>query len=118
MTKRSVEEWVGRTPDSAIPERVKLRVWERCGGRCALSGRKLRVGDPHDFDHKIALCNGGENRESNLQLVARDKHREKTAADVAERSKVERIRKKHLGIIKPAGRLKSRGFPKRQGFGA
>lgn len=105
MTGRSVEEWRGKSPDSPIPPRVKLRVWERCGGKCALSGRKLAVGEPHDFDHIIALCNGGQNRESNLQLVSRAKHREKTAADVATKSKTYRQRGKHLGVIKPKGSL-------------
>jgi 5-methylcytosine-specific restriction endonuclease McrA len=75
---RAVPEWIGAHPDQAIPPRVKLRVWERCGGRCALSGKKLMPGDAYDFDHILALANGGENREKNLQLVSRDKHREKT----------------------------------------
>ncbi len=50
------------------------------------------------MDHKTALCNGGENREGNLFPALRSKHRLKTAADVAEKSKVARIRSKHLGI--------------------
>jgi 5-methylcytosine-specific restriction endonuclease McrA len=66
-------------------------------------------GDAYDFDHIIALCNGGENRESNIALALREKHRAKTAKDVAEKSKVARIRAKHLGLAKP----KTRGFDKR-----
>lgn len=31
---RDVEEWIGKTPDSAIPKRVRLRVFERLGGQC------------------------------------------------------------------------------------
>lgn len=95
---RSVPEWIGSSPDAAIPARVRLRAFERERGVCHLSGLKIRVGDRWDLDHKIALCNGGEHRESNLFPALRDKHREKTAEDVAEKSKVARIRKKHLGL--------------------
>lgn len=110
-TKRQVPEWIGATPDTPIPAKVKLRIWERCGGRCWLTGKKIMPGDAYDFDHRIALCNGGQNREFNISLVLRDKHREKSAADVAERSKVERIRQKHLGIFpKAKQQIRSRGF--------
>jgi 5-methylcytosine-specific restriction protein A len=105
MTGRSVPEWVGSSPDAAIPPRVRLRIWERFGGRCALTGRKLRPGDHYDFDHIIALANGGEHRENNLQLVSREAHREKTRQDVALKSKAARVRAKHLGIAKPKSSL-------------
>lgn len=108
MNGRSVPEWIGRTPDDPVPPRVKARVFERHGGVCHISGRKIRAGDAWDCDHVIALCNGGENRESNLAPALRDAHRRKTADDVAEKSKVERIRKKHLGIW-PKSKAKIRG---------
>src|SRR5450631_419283 len=57
---RSVEEWFGKTDDSQIPARVKLRVFERYSGVCYLTGRKIRPGDSWDMEHKKALCNGGE----------------------------------------------------------
>ena len=95
---RAVPEWIGSTPDAQIPPRVRLRVFEREGGVCWLSGRKIGAGDQWDLDHKIALCNGGEHRESNLFPALRSKHLEKTALDVAEKAKVDRIRKSHLGL--------------------
>lgn len=98
MTGRSVAEWVGATPDAAIPPRVRLRVFEANGGTCALTGRKIRPGDEWDCDHIRALANGGEHRETNLQPVLRAAHREKTKADVALKAKADRVRKKHLGI--------------------
>lgn len=97
-TARSTDEWVATSADAAIPKRVRLRVFERHGGICHLSGRKIVPGDAWDLDHVIALVNGGEHRESNLAPALRDKHREKTAADVAEKSRTARIRAKHLGI--------------------
>lgn len=101
MIGREPEEWIGATPDSAIPPRVKLRVFERAGGVCHISGRKIRPGDLWDCDHVVALCNGGENRETNLAPALRDHHREKTASDVKQRAVEDRKRKKHLGLHKP-----------------
>jgi 5-methylcytosine-specific restriction endonuclease McrA len=100
---RNLPEWIAAHDDQAIPQRVKLRIWTRCGGRCALTGRKLRPGDAYQFDHIVALANGGEHREQNLQLVAADAHRAKTKADLAVKSKIARTKAKHLGI-KPARR--------------
>lgn len=111
---RAVPEWIGSTPDAKVPPRVRLRIWEREGGRCHLSGRKIMAGDEWDLDHRQALCNGGEHRESNLFPALRDKHREKTATDVAERAKTDRTRKKHLGIWPASPRkIQGRGFEKR-----
>ncbi len=97
---RSVAEWIGRTDDEPVPARVRLRVFERFGGICHISGRKITPADKWDCDHVVALCNGGAHRESNLAPALADKHREKTAADVAEKSKTARVRAKHLGIAK------------------
>ena len=96
---REVDEWIGATDDAAIPARVRVRVFQRCGGVCHLSGIKIRPGDEWDMDHVRALCNGGENRESNLAPALRDKHREKTASDVAQKSKDARVRARHLGVL-------------------
>lgn len=116
MTGRSVPEWVGSTPDAAIPTRVKLRVWERCEGRCAITGAKLRPGDAYDFDHEKPLHLGGEHRESNLRVVSRQAHREKSAEEVSAKAKADRIRAKHLGVFPKSKRpLKSRGFAPSRG---
>jgi len=110
---RAVPLWVGSTPDAKIPERVKLRIWEREQGRCWISGRKIMPGDPFDFDHKIALCNGGTHSEDNLAPALRDKHREKTAQDVAEKARVARKRAADLGLKSSCrSKIKSAGFAK------
>lgn len=97
---RTVPEWVGRTDDTPVPPRVKLRVFEKYKGICYLSDRKIMPGDRWDTEHKIALCNGGENRESNLAPALADKHKKKTAEDVALKSLNYRKRAKHVGIKK------------------
>ena len=110
---RSVPEWTGKTDDSRPPPHVRLRIFETHGGRCHFSGRRIMPGDNWDCDHVKALINGGENRESNLAPILRGKpHKEKTAADVAEKSTVYRKKAKHLGLNTPRQKIKSRGFPK------
>lgn len=106
---RAVEEWIGKSDDTPIPPRVRLRVFETHNGVCYLSGRKIRAGEAWECDHIIALVNGGENRESNLAPALKQAHREKTNADVALKAKIARVRAKHLGISKPKTRWPSRG---------
>lgn len=111
---RAVDLWVGKTPDAAIPPRVKLRIWNREGGRCSLTGRKIMPGEPFDYEHRIALCNGGRHAEDNIVLALRGKvHQAKTADDVAIKAKTDRIAKKHLGIWPKGQKIASRGFDKR-----
>lgn len=109
---RPVKEWIGKTDTTSAPPRVRLRIFQREGGVCHLSGRKIHPGEPWQLDHKIALINGGRNCESNLYPALTDKHKEKTKADVAEKSRVADRAKSHAGAATPpAGTIKSRGFP-------
>ncbi len=112
MTARSVPDWIGSTPDAAIPARVRLRVFERFGGICQLTSRKIMPGDQWDLDHIKPLAMGGEHVESNLQPVLRIAHREKTKRDVADLAKARRIKAKHIGVEQSPPRLQSRGFTK------
>jgi len=96
MTGRSLPEWIGSSPDAKVPARVRLRIFLREQGRCWISGRLIRPGDLWDLDHKIALVNGGEHRESNLFPALRDKHRKKTAEDVKLKAKTYAIRSNHI----------------------
>jgi len=114
---RSLPLWIGKTDDEPIPPRVKLRVFERYGGICQLTGRKIRPGDSWQADHRIALINGGKNAEDNLWPVLTEAHKAKTAEDVKIKSKVARMKAKHLGIY-PRSRAKfpNRPFPKSRGI--
>ena len=99
---RSVPEWIGKTPDTPAPRRVRARIFAAHGGRCHRTGKLIRAGDAWDLDHVIALINGGENRESNMAPILTGKpHKEKTAEDVRIKSKTARMRAKHLGLKKP-----------------
>lgn len=99
---RSVPEWVGKTDDAMPPPRVRARIFEAHGGKCHRSGRKIMPGDKWALDHLLAIANGGANRESNLAPILCDgPHQEKTAEDMKVKAKIERVRKRHLGIRKP-----------------
>jgi len=97
---RSTDEWVGKDDDAIPPPRVRLRIFDDHNGRCWICSCKIFAGNYWQADHKRALINGGENRESNLAPACRNCCCGKTAEDVAEKSKVASIRKKHLGIRK------------------
>jgi hypothetical protein len=110
---RSVPEWRGKSADSAVPPRVRLRVFLRYDGRCQCGcNRPIRPGEAWECEDTIALINGGERRESNLKPWLKGHQKEKTAADVAEKSRVYRKAAKHYGVTKTKQSIKSRGFPK------
>lgn len=108
MTGRAVKEWIGATPDSKIPARVKLRILERHGWLCYLTKidlRAIKASDIH-FDHIVALTNGGENRESNLAPAWKPAHAAKTKKDVAEKSRTADKIKHHYRLNnEPSRRL-------------
>lgn len=93
---REVEEWVGRNDDAVPPPRVRLRVFDRFSGCCHLCSRPIRAGEYWECDHKVALINGGANREANLAPACSNCCKPKTARDVAEKSDIADKRKKHL----------------------
>ncbi len=97
---RFTPEWIGASDDAAIPTRVRLRVFERVGGRCQRCGRKIVAGEPWQVDHVQALINGGEHRESNLRPLHERCHVAKTASDVKVKAKVARVKARHLGLAK------------------
>lgn len=95
---RSTDEWIGATDDTAIPPRIRLRIFQRAEGRCEVCTRKLMPGDAWQADHIVALVNGGANRESNLRCICDWCHKAKTRADVAEKSRTRRVQAKHAGV--------------------
>lgn len=99
-TARETEEWAGVSPRAAIPNRVKLRIFERHEGKCAACTRQLRPGH-WDIDHIVALINGGRHAESNLQPLCKSPcHSDKTRGDVTEKSTSYKRRAKHYGVRK------------------
>jgi 5-methylcytosine-specific restriction enzyme A len=95
---RAVDEWIGATPDSVIPPRVRVRVFERCDGRCGECRRKIGPADTWIVEHLIALVNGGQNRETNLGITCGWCKPQKDARDVAQKSHNAKVRARHLGV--------------------
>ncbi len=98
---RELPEWEGFCDNQAIPARVKIRVFDRAGGKCAECTLSIVGKLRPAYDHIQALINGGKHAESNLQLLCVPCHAVKTSSDVAAKSVTARIRAKHLGLKKP-----------------
>lgn len=104
---RAVEAWIGKTDDSAIPPRVRLRVFERCEGRCHRCRRKITPADQWSIEHMVALVNGGAHSEANMAISCEWCKPLKDAEDVAQKAHNSRVRMRHAGI-----KRKGRGFPR------
>lgn len=110
MTGRSVPLWIGATPDTAAPLRVRLRVFERERGLCHRCRRKISASDKWTLEHVVALANGGRNAEENLACTCEWCLPIKNAQDVAIKAKGARIRARHTGAAARRPTLQSRGF--------
>lgn len=93
---RETQEWIGKTDDHMPPPSVRDRIKQRDNNRCQSCGIEVRTGG--HLDHTIALILGGQNRESNIQLLCRNCHGAKTKTDVREKSISFRKRSKLTGI--------------------
>jgi 5-methylcytosine-specific restriction endonuclease McrA len=102
---RSVPEWIAKSDDAAIPDRVKDRVAQKTNECCASCKRPIGGKLRPEYDHIIPLILGGKHAESNLQLLCNECHGLKTKLDVKIKAKVARIRKARVTERKP-----SRGF--------
>lgn len=101
---RSRPEWIGKNDDEPVPDRVRLRVFDKAKGLCAECKNKI-IGGRWVCDHRIAIINGGENREKNLGAICDLCDRKvKTPRDVAEKALIARVKAKHLGIKRRKGR--------------
>lgn len=107
---RSVPEWVGKSDDAPVPDRVKDRISSKAEDRCQQCGRKIGGKLRAEFDHLIALAIGGQNRETNLRLLCNECHAVKTKLDVKLKAKSARIRKRHLGFKRPKRKIPYRRF--------
>jgi 5-methylcytosine-specific restriction protein A len=96
VVPRSTKEWIGKNDDQDPPPRVKLRVKSRANDCCEVCGNRVRY--RAQIDHTIALCNGGENRESNLRFLCGPCHSIKTGSDVAAKAKTARTQASLAGF--------------------
>lgn len=113
---RSTVEWIGRSDDTPVPPRIRAKVFKDKGGKCHRCGRIIDAagGERWTCEHLIALINGGENRERNLDVTCGWCLPAKNAEDVAEKSRVYRKAAKNIGVdLNPKRkRIQSAGFRK------
>lgn len=108
-TGRKIPEWKGKTPDSKIPDEVRLRVTRTFANTCYLSGF-LIVTETPDMEHVIPLSEGGDHAEYNLRPALPAAHRIKSAGETERRKKADRAAKKKLGIKAETKPIESKGF--------
>lgn len=101
---RTIPQWQGKTPDTAPPPRVKLRVFQNHDGRCHICKAKILAGDQWDTDHVIRIRDGGKNIEGNIAPAHKRCHARKTASENTQQAVEDRKAKKHLGIKKATSR--------------
>ena len=93
---------------ATIPWTDGLPHCERCGMPC----RSNRF----EIDHIVAEAYRGDQRApltaSDGQLLCLPHHKAKTALDKAGIERAKRISDKDRGVIRPQGKIQSRGFPK------
>jgi hypothetical protein len=100
---RTCKEWIGKDDDQPFPPRVRLRILKTFGYRCAECSREIvRRRDKWTCDHKVALINGGENRERNGQPLCAWCDPKKTAEDQRLKSVTAEIEKQDYGIKTPS----------------
>lgn len=96
-----MDEWRGKTSDTKVPPRVQLRVLLRQSRLCAITGVRIDgIKIKAQCDHKIRLEAGGENIESNLQMIAVEPHKVKTSDEEKVEKWVSSRQKTSLGIEK------------------
>jgi 5-methylcytosine-specific restriction endonuclease McrA len=98
---RKTDEWIASNDDQAIPARVRVRTFDKYGGKCAVCTLAIRGSLLPAYDHIAALINGGRHCESNLQLLCVPCHAVKTRSDVSEKSRLYRKRLKAQGHKNP-----------------
>lgn len=108
---RALPEWIADNDNQAIPARVKVRLFfEVAQGRCQECGKLISGRDSPQYDHRVALINGGQHRENNLQVLCLPCHQLKTKGDVDEKKITYRKRKAHLGLKKKRSITRWRKF--------
>ena len=57
-----------------IPENVRIEVWRRDGGKCAMCGSREKL----EYDHIVPISKGGSNTARNIELLCEKHNRSKS----------------------------------------
>ena len=97
-------------PRRDFSRKVKQAAITRAAGKCEKCQAALKPREG-EVDHVLPDVLGGEPILANAQVLCRVCHAEKSADDIRRTRKADRARDKASGAIKPAGKIKSAGFP-------
>ncbi len=102
--------------------KTKQEALQRSGLRCEAAGTRYGFEEGQrcncslslgvQYDHAVPDALGGDNNLENCLAICVQCHRFKTKNDVKQIAKSNRQRDKASGVIRPAGKIKSPGFPK------
>lgn len=102
--------------------KTKQEALHRSGIRCEAAGTRYGFEEGQrcncslslgvQYDHAVPDALGGDNSLQNCLAICVQCHRFKTKNDVKQIAKSNRQRDKASGVIRPAGKIKSPGFPK------
>lgn len=108
MPREKFKLWVGKNDRVMPPGDVQLRIVNRYKGCCAGCQVRLMGNKKPEFDHVIAIEDGGVNAEGNIQPLCRPCHLLKTGRENSERAKVRAKAKAAYGITRPKAKIPSR----------
>lgn len=57
-----------------IPEKVRIEIWRRDGGKCARCGSRVNL----EYDHIVPISKGGSNTARNIELLCEKHNRSKS----------------------------------------
>lgn len=103
---RSWPEWIGSTPDAAIPAKVRARIVLVWGMVCHITGAPI-IGERPEFEHVVPLHAGGANREGNIRPVSKRAHKAKSAEEITRKAKADAQRRAAVVKREPKRRIAS-----------
>jgi 5-methylcytosine-specific restriction enzyme A len=90
----------------------RLKIFELHGGRCTFCEQPIQPGEPWEVSHDRPLELLGADDDTNRKPAHKTCHAVQTRTeDMPRIVKAKRQAAKHVGAIRPEGKLKSRGFP-------
>jgi 5-methylcytosine-specific restriction protein A len=102
------------TKRRTITKAMRVRIFDRSGGVCHLCKLPINAtrGEKWHVEHIKPLWEGGSDDETNMAPSHIDCHATKTGEEATPRAKGTRQRARHIGAVKPQGRLRGPGFAK------
>jgi 5-methylcytosine-specific restriction protein A len=94
----------------------RVRIFDLNGGKCHICGLRIQAGDVWELEHIVPWELTRDDSDQNVKPAHYKCHKGKTAVDVGNISKADRVRAKFIGAWpKSQAKIKSPGFRKTRG---